>query len=201
MTRARLAEEHARLAEEAEVAAFRAYVNNLADGVATSDKILGCLLELLKVPGCLRATSILYGVINRALEKSILPDWKLPHLGRSIPVDRVLNALLERGKDMLAGLEVMLTKPPTRSSPRWMLHLTKGWLLEYFELFDHLVARSTLSSPIVAQHQKRIMLERVEAFHKSPYFLELGARLYDPVKFDNGWFEDHAMFDEDGFLE
>jgi hypothetical protein len=82
----------------------------------------------------------------------------------------------------------------------WIGGLLRKACLEYMTLYDYLFSRSTSTCPTVIEEQARIMRERTEAFVKSPYFLELGARLHDPVKF-NGWFEDHGMCDEDGFLE
>ncbi len=93
------------------------------------------------------------------------------------------------------------TTPKALQGDRWITGLLIKASLEYMTLYDYLITRAQSTEPFVIQERDRIMRERVDAFVKSPYFLELGARLHNPAKFDNGWFEDHGMFDEDGLLE
>jgi hypothetical protein len=84
---------------------------------------------------------------------------------------------------------------------RWVLEMTRKASQDFLVLFHELMMRADNNDPRVVEYQKRVIQEKVEAFHKSPYYLELGATISNPARFASGWFETHGLLDDDGFLE
>jgi hypothetical protein len=129
---------------------------------------------------------VINGTIERFLTRKLTinhPKGEIPFMGILVSVKQFCQRWLE--KNSITG---------------WIVPVLKKACLDFMVLFDYLFAWSTLTDPVVTQEQTRIMKERADAFVKSPYFLELGARLYSPTNFENGWFEDNGMMDEDGYL-
>jgi hypothetical protein len=179
------------LKDEADKAEFMYKVNDEISRITRQEQLL-IRVRSIRQSGQVGACKLIM-VINAVIERFITKSLTMvfPN-GEEFSFVAILGTIR-------AYCQTHMNGPQVETNP-WVGGLLRKACLEYMTLYDYLFSRSTSTDPIVIQEQARIMRERTEAFVKSPYFLELGARLHDPAKF-NGWFEDHGMFDEFGYLE
>jgi hypothetical protein len=154
-------------------------------------------------PTCLGAyqAGLLLRHITQLLPRFVQQNLTIHLNGKDVTIVNVLLSLRDYCDGMVTEFTKLIYQGDPRGRPLWLLESKRKASQDFLELFHELMMMADNNDPRVVEYQKRIMLEKAEAFHKSPYYLELGATLSNPARFANGWFEAHGILDDDGFLE